>query len=381
MNTTRLVVYTLLAAALAAAVALPRDSTVMARELGGVDTRMRQAVDRVTVHYEMARRHQSRSLARATADAAAGRTGLTIRPHPSVDQARAAGIDSIVRAWWLRAGTDTLGASLTVTIVVDSIVSDLGVPDASANIGRTSDVFVPPVGASPACHIVLRLPVLQRDRGESADVRGTTSVLNSCRWLLRFGPPGPGVRAWLEDRRYGALVASRPVDRPSARAGVRQPTPSLRWDYWAMRSERVRQEIGCVLGHDAACEAAVLRAWNDTWRPGSFPDGWFSTRGPIFMDETGFRVLELVHRSVGREAFLALWRGDAPFAQGVEQAMRQPLAVVVRAALQDALGASADHGIRRGPLPPASGLFAGIVLAVAGLAVGSGGFRRRRSEG
>ncbi len=377
MRTSRVILHTLLAAAVAAAVVMPRDASVEPPQLDGIDARMQWASERASVQYEMARRLQSRAAALETAAGTAGTAGLVVRADPSVDGARAARVEALARQWWtlLLLGSDAEGASLAVTLIADSTVEALGVPAASAGHGWSSDVFIPPLGSSSACHVVLRLPRSVHDRGDVPLTRTMNSALTRCHLVVRYGPPGPGVRTWLEDRRYGALLVARRVNTGRVNVGL-----SLRGEYWALRSERVRLERGCLAGRDDACTDALLAPWNDTWRPTGFPGGWTGTRGPVLMDALGALLLDRVERSIGTDAFAALWRDTTPFAVSVVNAMQQPLATVVRASLQDGHAMAADTRVTRGPLPPVGGLVPPLLLVVACLGVGSRWYDRRRSD-
>jgi hypothetical protein len=373
MTTSRVILYALLAAALAAAVVMPRNSGYEEPQLGEVDARMRWASDRVQIQYEMARRLQSRAVALETAARAPATPGFVVRIDPSVSDERGARVEAVARQWWTRLGPDTATASMALTVIADSTVESLGVPPSAAGRSWSSDIFIAALGGAPACNVVLRVPTLDREQNELAVSR--YDVLSHCRLILRYGAPGPGVRSWLESRRYGALVARRWVH--TGRANIsRSPNHT----YWGLRSERARQEHGCFAGRDEACTAAVLQPWSETWRPMGFPEGWLATRGPVFVDEVGALVLDRVQRSIGDEAFLALWRDTTPFAQSVPQAMQQPLSAVVRAALQDAVDPAAPTSVTRGPLSPIGGLIPPLLLLVAGLGVGSTIYGRRRSE-
>jgi hypothetical protein len=372
MTASRVILYALLAAALAAAVMMPRNSGYEAPQLGEIDARMRWASDRAQVQYEMARRLQSRAVALETAARATATPGFVVRIDPSVSDERGARLEAFARQWWTQLDPDTATASMALTVIADSTVESLGVPSSVAGRSWSSDIFIAPTSTAPACNVVLRLPRVTREQNELA--LSNAYVLSHCRLILRYGAPGPGVRAWLESRRYGALVARR---APTGRVDASRSPNHM---YWAMRSERTRHELGCFSGRDTACTAALLQPWSETWRPMGIPEGWLGTRGPVFADEVGALVLDRVQRSIGDEAFLALWRDTTPFAQSVTRAMQQPLSAVVRAALQDAYAHEAPALVTRGPLAPVSGIIPPLLLLVAGLGVGSTLYGRRGSE-
>lgn len=152
-----------------------------------------------------------------------------------------------------------------------------------------------------ACVILLPHPYAT---GRQRDVIG--SAAGRCLLQARFGPPGPGVRSWLDSANHLVIperaprVATTPESSSDAQQwpewAVSDGSGRPGWDGWS----RSREALACAAGRTSHCVAAVGLAARSDNRPRR---AYYDRR---LFSELPAALLE----ELGPDRFQELWRGE-----------------------------------------------------------------------
>ena len=224
--------------------------------------------------------------------------------------------------------------------------------------------------------------------------RGATSALGLCRLWLRYGEPGPEIRAWLAAGASAYAAAGEPtpeeramLDGPLARQ--RRAMGSLLGGFLAV--DLSTQSRRCVTGVAGACadlffDPEVMQAEGRrsvrvgpevardvTPLVGS--DAQDRSRVGYWFNGIAGMVFNELQRDFGRTAFEAFWRSEEPPARAFRTAFDADPDDWYRGEIAVVAGAP-----ERGPLPRTAtvGLLALVLLASAGVGVWTS---RRRAVG
>ena len=179
--------------------------------------------------------------------------------------------------------------------------------------------------------------------------RNARATLGPCAYLAAFGPPGAGVRAWLDSTSWRGTYSANwsssadslvdwveaARDRTSSIGEVVERSLAFRHNFYNRSSAST---LRCLAGTDDECLRHVLslhRAgyWYDDRSRPHFAAGVFSLVEPYALLPIERRILNPsprlladVVRASGREKFAAFWRGDGSFEQSFARAYGTPAA-------------------------------------------------------
>jgi hypothetical protein len=179
--------------------------------------------------------------------------------------------------------------------------------------------------------------------------------LGACGWLAAYGPPGRGMRAWLDSTGWRGASGALFVDTPRARAPWRTSfaltgvvdvlSPMI---FGASRAQLAAQS--CAGGAEHACRAFAFEA---APRLAPFRDFGMTTSlyaaqgvGAGFTEafDPRMRLLDDVRRAIGQDRFRTLWRDDRDLPEAFASAVGAPLMPWLHAWTREAIRGSATAG-------------------------------------
>jgi hypothetical protein len=203
-------------------------------------------------------------------------------------------------------------------------------------------------------------------------------AVGACWYLSEFGPPGPGVRAWL-DSRYWDVASGLPPYRGffESRDDASESGSMLNRVFGDLRGMFFRESVmleACADRRPELCEAALLQT---PYPPGQFPAGvvgsWRGLRyagrgGTAWMFEiprsvTGSLLAQMVD-DLGPTRFVEFWTSTAPVGEAFAAVAGMSVGEWYRSQLRRQLKDAKYLDPRRTPFwPSAIGILA---LALAG---------------
>ena len=332
-----------------------------------------------------------------TAAPTRGDSGLRVLMDHQIPDRIALALEGSLRQQWM---SQNVGARypVTVAVVQDTSHYNHGLPMATSVYPVSSYPFLPDAGHSD-CQVLVRVRVLfQRDTRWTRNLahdglvsRGAArTVLSACALYATFGPPGSGIRKWLQgtDWSFAQSVDWTRKSIPwiesiqygdTALASV----TGLGSATWMLRSQLAPDAAACMAGDPPRCARALL-TWpapavvDTTWQTHvagvesvslyGMMWGWNAQLGPT----QGWLVSDLAN-ALGRERFAEFWASALP--------PDSAYAAVTQASLGDWLVGWAQRTYGRdvaGPWIPPRARLAGIVVILLGLGVAMGFARERR---
>lgn len=357
-----------------------------------------------TLHLRLLQIRDSVFTPQVMAGATTGFHVLADRQFP--DSLRRFTTTTLEDAW--RANAPGARYPVIVALVQDTTKTLGGLPMASGNY-TYSEVF-PPDSATPICRVLVRMRVdLAARYGKQAKgyVRGlvlhraptsavSTTVLGPCALYATYGPPGPGIVAWLNQAAWSptrALDPRRPspvwLDEYQYQFGYMYHLLASPTDFggvstvpWMVRERLSNDGIACIAGNDERCVDGLLQPTaapreDQAWRRDVIDVsanwyGWGMQANGSLGPSVGWIVSDMI-RDIGPQQFEAFWRSASPPPAAFEAATHRPLGDwlhqwAVRTYGTDTLG----------PSIPRRGRLAGLLVVLAGLLVAMGFAHERR---
>ncbi len=263
---------------------------------------------------------------------------------------------AIIRDRWKSVGAPDPSARVLVLLSNDAVFDSL-----RPQVYPYSGALIVPTRSSDVC--------VAMSYG-SLDARGNIDIVNSqldlalapCLLRAAFGPPGTGVKSWLEQTRFAAAQSSSWLNRPKAfldgsGQSPWQPMYDETWSaLYAIRSwpgliSRPAIEITmmfappyvmggpalrCLEGNHAECARTVLDSVSLVdGLPRDLTFFWglgrTSRRAILSIHPLGNWFLSDVIREEGRERFARFWKSDQPFESAFRDAFGQELGAWTRA--------------------------------------------------
>jgi hypothetical protein len=322
------------------------------------------------------------SIARALRAAPASRGVTVIFPRSASERMRAV-VDSGLRAVWREAGLDSARSPMVLLLAADQAARR----DPDVELLRFTYTLLPAVTDGKTCVTVAPVEdmsaandVARRDFARRL-VSLARTQLGACILHARFGPPGPGMSAWMRGSAWSvarATFLAEPETPATAAPVFLLAGPSIREAgssgslfthyYLEFGSPELigAEHIACIAGRRARCETSVLPsaalvkrrtfslASRDVLRHSSFFSmGWWSDS-----------FLSFTEREIGRDRFERLWRTDKPLPAAFEEVAGVSLGDVARRQLMK------DHGpVSSTPWPTRFEWIGNLAIIAAALGV------------